>query len=88
MQAQQQEAQHLDDVRAALRGDLEAAHFLSNVPSGNMTPPIRRTAVAAELELRWKRTLECVTNLQERRIANAQHRYRLRRTTLCRSPVT
>ncbi len=67
MQAQQQELQHRDDVRAALMRDLEAARFAADraFRQYDATDPQNRL-VAAELELRWNRTLERVTNLQER----------------------
>jgi DNA invertase Pin-like site-specific DNA recombinase len=67
MQAQQQELQHRDDVRAALMRDLEAARFAADraFRQYDATDPQNRL-VAAELELRWNRALERVTNLQER----------------------
>jgi hypothetical protein len=43
-QAQQQEVQQRDEVRAALLRDLEAHALLPIVPFGNTTPPIHRTA--------------------------------------------
>ena len=66
-QAQQQEVQQRDDVRAALMRDLEAARFAADraFRQYDATDPQNRL-VAAELELRWNRTLERVTNLQER----------------------
>jgi hypothetical protein len=67
MQAQQQEVQHRNDVRAALMRDLEAARFAADraFRQYDATDPQNRL-VAAELELRWNRALERVTNLQER----------------------
>jgi DNA invertase Pin-like site-specific DNA recombinase len=67
IQVQQQEAQHLDDVRAALMRDLEAARFAADraFRQYDAADPQNRL-VAAELELRWNRALERVTNLQER----------------------
>jgi hypothetical protein len=67
MQAQQQEAQHRDEVRDALMRDLEAARFAADraFRQYDATDPQNRL-VAAELELRWNRALERVTNLQER----------------------
>jgi hypothetical protein len=66
-QVQQQEAQHRDDVRAALMRDLEAARFAADraFRQYDAADPQNRL-VAAELELRWNRALERVTNLQER----------------------
>jgi hypothetical protein len=67
MQAQQQELQHRDEVRAALMRDLEAARFAADraFRQYDATDPQNRL-VAAELELRWNRALERVSNLQER----------------------
>ena len=67
MQAQQQEVQQRDDVRAALMRDLEAARFAADraFRQYDATNPQNRL-VAAELELRWNRALERVTNSQER----------------------
>jgi DNA invertase Pin-like site-specific DNA recombinase len=67
MQAQQEEVQQRDDVRAALMRDLEAARFAADrtFRQYDATDPQNRL-VAAELELRWNRALERVTNLQER----------------------
>lgn len=67
MQAQQQEVQHRDEVRAALMRDLEAARFAADraFRQYDATDPQNRL-VAAELELRWNSALERVTNLQER----------------------
>ena len=67
MQAQQQEVQHRSDVRAALMRDLEATRFAADraFRQYDATDPQNRL-VAAELELRWNRALERVTNLQER----------------------
>jgi hypothetical protein len=67
VQAQQQEVQNRDDVRAALTRDLEAARFAADraFRQYDATDPQNRL-VAAELELRWNRALERVTDLQER----------------------
>jgi DNA invertase Pin-like site-specific DNA recombinase len=67
MQAQQQELQHRDEVRAALMRDLEAARFATDraFRQYDASDPQNRL-VAAELELRWNRALERVSNLQER----------------------
>jgi DNA invertase Pin-like site-specific DNA recombinase len=67
MQAQQRELQHRDEVRAALMRDLEAARFAADraFRQYDATDPQNRL-VAAELELRWNRALERVSNLQER----------------------
>jgi DNA invertase Pin-like site-specific DNA recombinase len=67
IQTQQQEKQHRDEVRAALMRDLEAARFAADraFRQYDATDPQNRL-VAAELELRWNRALERVTNLQER----------------------
>lgn len=67
MQAQQQELQHRDEVRAALMRDLEAARIAADraFRQCDATDPQNRL-VAAELELRWNRALERVTQLQER----------------------
>jgi DNA invertase Pin-like site-specific DNA recombinase len=67
MQAQQQEVQHRDDVRAALMRDLEAARFAADraFRQYDAIDPHNRL-VAAELELRWNRALERMSNLQER----------------------
>jgi DNA invertase Pin-like site-specific DNA recombinase len=67
MQAQRQELQHRDDVRDALTRDLEAARFAADraFRQYDATDPQNRL-VAAELELRWNRALERVTDLQER----------------------
>jgi hypothetical protein len=67
MQAQQQELQHRDEVRAALMRDFEAARFAADraFRQYDATDPQNRL-VAAELELRWNRALERVSNLQER----------------------
>jgi DNA invertase Pin-like site-specific DNA recombinase len=75
MQAQQQEAQHRDEVRAALMRDLEAARFAADraFRQYDATDPQNRL-VAAELELRWNRALERVTNLQERIDAHDRQR--------------
>ena len=65
MQAQQQEVQHRSDVRAALMRDLEATRFAADraFRQYDATDPQNRL-VAAELELRWNRALERVTDLQ------------------------
>src|SRR6201996_3886183 len=62
-----QEVQHRNDVRAALMRDLEATRFAADraFRQYDATDPQNRL-VAAELELRWNRALERVTNLQER----------------------
>jgi DNA invertase Pin-like site-specific DNA recombinase len=75
MQAQQQEAQHRDEVRAALMRDLEAARFAADraFRQYDATDPQNRL-VAAELELRWNRALERMTNLQERIDAHDRQR--------------
>jgi DNA invertase Pin-like site-specific DNA recombinase len=75
MQAQQQEVQHRDDVRAALMRDLEAARFATDraFRQYDATDPQNRL-VAAELELRWNRALERMTNLQERIDAHDRQR--------------
>ena len=67
MQAQQQELQHRDEVRAALMRDLEAGRFAADraFRQYDAIDPQNRL-VAAELELRWNRALERVSNLQER----------------------
>jgi DNA invertase Pin-like site-specific DNA recombinase len=67
MQVQQQELQHRDEVRGALMRDLEAARFGADraFRQYDATDPQNRL-VAAELELRWNRALERVSNLQER----------------------
>jgi DNA invertase Pin-like site-specific DNA recombinase len=67
MQARQQELQHRDEVRAALMRDLEAARFAADrvFRQYDATDPQNRL-VAAELELRWNRALERVSDLQER----------------------
>jgi hypothetical protein len=67
MQSQQQELQHRDEVRAALMRDLEAARFAVDraFRHYDATDPQNRL-VAAELELRWNRALERMSNLQER----------------------
>jgi DNA invertase Pin-like site-specific DNA recombinase len=67
MQAQQQELQHRDEVCAALMRDLEAARFAADRAflQYDAVDPQNRL-VAAELELRWNRALERVSNLQER----------------------
>jgi hypothetical protein len=67
VQAQQQEVQNRDEVRAALTRDLEAARFAADraFRQYDATDPQNRL-VAAELEVRWNRALERVTNLQER----------------------
>jgi DNA invertase Pin-like site-specific DNA recombinase len=66
-QAQQQELKDRDDVRDALARDLEAAHFAADraFRQYDATDPQNRL-VAAELELRWNRALERVTDLQQR----------------------
>ena len=75
MQAQQQEVQHRDEVRTALMRDLEAARFAADraFRQYDATDPQNRL-VAAELELRWNRALERVTNLQERIDAHDRQR--------------
>jgi len=75
MQAQQQEGQHRDEVRAALARDLEAARFAADraFRQYDATDPENRL-VAAELELRWNRALERVTDLQERIDAHDRQR--------------
>jgi hypothetical protein len=67
VQAQQQEVQNRDDVHAALTRDLEAARFAADraFRQYDATDPQNRL-VAAELELRWNRALERVTDLQAR----------------------
>lgn len=74
-QAQQQEVQQRDEVRAALLRDLEAARFAADraFRQYDATDPQNRL-VAAELELRWNRALERVTNLQERIAAHDRQR--------------
>jgi DNA invertase Pin-like site-specific DNA recombinase len=74
-QAQEQEVQNRDDVRAALTRDLEAAHFAADraFRQYDATDPQNRL-VAAELELRWNRALERVTDLQERIAAHDHQR--------------
>ena len=65
LQAQRQEAQHRDQVRDALTRDLEAARFAADraFRQYDASDPQNRL-VAAELELRWNRALERVTDLQ------------------------
>jgi hypothetical protein len=75
VQAQQQEVEHRDDVRAALTRDFEAARFAADraFRQYDATDPQNRL-VAAELELRWNRALERVTELQERIDAHDRQR--------------
>jgi DNA invertase Pin-like site-specific DNA recombinase len=67
LQAQQQELKHRDDVHDALARDLEAARFAADraFRQYDAADPQNRL-VAAELELRWNRALERVTDLQAR----------------------
>jgi len=74
-QAQRQELKHRDDVRHALARDLEAARFAADraFRQYDATDPHNRL-VAAELELRWNRALERVTDLQGRIDAHERQR--------------
>jgi len=75
IQVQQHETQKRDDVRAALTRDLEAARFAADraFRQYDAIDPQNRL-VAAELELRWNRALERVTDLQERIAAHDRQR--------------
>ncbi len=65
--AREQESDRRDEVLAALRRDLEAARYAAHRAGKqyDATDPENRL-VAAELELRWDRTLERVHELEER----------------------
>ena len=65
LEADREEARHRDEVREALHRDLEAARYAADKAfrQYDATDPGNRL-VAAELELRWNRTLERVTELE------------------------
>jgi hypothetical protein len=67
LQEYRQEARRRDDVRDALRRDLEAARYAADraFRQYDAADPLNRH-VAAELEVRWNRTLERVAALENR----------------------
>ena len=67
LEADQEEAHRRDEVLEALRRDLEAARYAADKAfrQYDATDPANRL-VAAELELRWNRALERVTELEGR----------------------
>jgi hypothetical protein len=67
LEADREETLHRDEVLEALKRDLEAAHYAADKAfrQYDATDPANRL-VAAELELRWNRTLERVTELEGR----------------------
>jgi hypothetical protein len=67
LEADSEETRHRDEVLEAFRRDLEAARYAADKAfrQYDATDPANRL-VAAELELRWNRTLERVTELERR----------------------
>jgi Resolvase, N terminal domain len=67
LEADQEEAHRRDEVLEALRRDLEAARYAADKAfrQYDATDPVNRL-VPAELELRWNRALERVTELEGR----------------------
>jgi DNA invertase Pin-like site-specific DNA recombinase len=65
LEADNEETRHRDEVLEALKRDLEAARYAADKAfrQYDATDPANRL-VAAELELRWNRTLERVTELE------------------------